>query len=148
MKVAHVLTVSLGLLPAPAWAVEAPVAAVSPDADTPEAMDAQGEALFAQGKYADAAAWFTLADEATPTAARSWRLAMAKLGANELLAAQVAVDKTLLRDAKHPGALRAACKTVCQPPKNCCKALREALSTSIWARSTLATRCIDMGTAG
>ncbi len=89
---------------APAAATGAPQAAV--ESEAPEALDAQGEAFFAQGKFADAAAWFGLALEAAPTAARSWRLAMAKLGAGDLLAALVAVDQTLQRDPKHVGALK------------------------------------------
>ncbi len=76
------------------------------DSDSPEAMDAQGEAFFAAGKYGDAAAWFGLSSEAAPTAERSWRLAMARLGAGDLLAALVAVDQTLARDPKHAGALK------------------------------------------
>ena len=46
------------------------------------------------------------------------------------------------------GALRQACSTGCQAAKNRCKAPREALSTSICARSTLATRWMVSGTAG
>ena len=38
------------------------------------------------------------------------------------------------------GALRVACNTGCQADRNRCKAAREPLSTSICARSTLATR--------
>lgn len=76
------------------------------DSDSPEAMDAQGEALFAVGKYGDAAAWFGLAAEAAPTAERTWRLAAARMGGGDLLAALVAVDQTLQRDPRHPGALK------------------------------------------
>ncbi len=101
--------------PAPGAATAVPVVSVPTaagdapqraDSDSPEAMDAQGEAFFAAGKYGDAAAWFGLSSEAAPTAERSWRLAMARLGAGDLLAALVAVDQTLARDPRHAGALK------------------------------------------
>ena len=87
-------------------AAPVPSAASPTDSDAPEALDAQGEAFFAAGKYADAASWFGLAAQAAPTAERSWRLAIARLGAGELLAALVAVDQTLQRDPKHAGAIK------------------------------------------
>ncbi len=83
---------------------EQPVAAA--DSDSPEALQAQGDALFAQGRFVDAAAWFAMAAQAAPTAERHWRLAMAKLGAGDLLAALVAVDKTLQLDPTHAGAVK------------------------------------------
>ena len=46
------------------------------------------------------------------------------------------------------GCARTWASSGCQAAKNCCSAGREALSSSIWARSTLARRCSDMGTAG
>ncbi len=91
---------------APALAAAPATAQESVDSESPEAMDAQGEALFAAGKYADAAAWFALAAEAAPTAERTWRMAVARLGAGDLLAALIAVDQTLQRDPRHAGALK------------------------------------------
>ena len=72
--------------------------------DAVEELDAQGEAQFAAGRFADAAAWFAMADATAPTAQRAWRLAMAKLGAGELLPALRAVEATLQRNPQQPGA--------------------------------------------
>ena len=107
MKVAHVLIVTLGLSAAPVFAdppPEAPAAAA--ETDTPENLDAQGEAFFGGGRYADAVSWFDLAVKAAPTAERYWHLAMAQLGAGDLLAALLAVEHTLQLDPKHPGAIK------------------------------------------
>ncbi len=108
MKVAHLLTWGASLLAANVFAVGLPAAATTTavETDSPEAMEAQGEALFATGKYGDAAAWFGMAADAAPTAERFWRLAMAKLGGGDLLGALVAVDQTLQRDSQHPGAIK------------------------------------------
>gem|GEM_PF-6483985 len=64
---------------------------------------------------------------------------------------QIAIGSTSI--AQRTRLLNSACRRIsistgCQAAKNPCKALREWLSTSIWARSMLATRWIVMGTAG
>jgi Flp pilus assembly protein TadD len=107
MRVARLLIVTLGLSAANAWAEPPPEApAAVAKTETPEALDAQGETFFASGRYADAISWFDLAAKAAPTAERFWRLAMAHLGAGDLLTALLAVEHTLQLDPQHVGAVK------------------------------------------
>lgn len=74
---------------------------------TPAQMDAEGKALFAEKRYEAAAVWLAMALQSEPNADRAYRLAMAQLGAQELLAAHAALQHAIRLDARHQPALMA-----------------------------------------
>lgn len=67
----------------------------------PQQMDAEGQALFTEKRYADAAQWFAMALTEMPTAERAYHLAMAQLGAGDSLAAQGSLQRALQLDSGH-----------------------------------------------
>ena len=64
-------------------------------------MDTEGKQLFAEKRYADAAVWLASALQAEATADRAYRLAMAYLGAQDLMAAQAALERAVRLDPNH-----------------------------------------------
>ncbi len=74
---------------------------------TPQQADAEGAALFAERRYADAAAWLAKALALQPTADRSYRLAMAQLGAGDMLPALASLQRALQIDSHHVASLSA-----------------------------------------
>lgn len=74
---------------------------------TPAQMDTEGKALFAEKRYDAAAVWLAMALQAEPNADRAYRLAMAHLGAQDLLACHAALNHTLRLDPRHQPALMA-----------------------------------------
>jgi predicted Zn-dependent protease len=74
---------------------------------TPQQADAEGQALFGQQRFVEAAVWLAKAHELQPTADRAYRLAMARLGTGDPLAAQVALEQALQLDPRHLASLSA-----------------------------------------
>ena len=68
-------------------------------------MEAEGKQLFAEKRYADAAVWLAMAAVAEPSADREYRLAMALLGIQDLLACHAALERAVRLDPKHQPAL-------------------------------------------
>ncbi len=80
-------------------------------------MEAEGKQLFAEKRYGDAAVWLAMAAATEPTADRHYRVAMAQLGAQDLMAAQAALARALAADANHQPA-RMAMATVARALRN------------------------------
>ncbi len=74
---------------------------------TPAQMDTEGKALFAEKRYDAAAVWLAMALTAEPNADRAYRLAMAHLGAQDLLACHQALQHAIRLDPRHQPALMA-----------------------------------------
>lgn len=74
---------------------------------SPAQMDAEGKGLFAEKRYEAAVVWLAMALQAEATADRAYRLAMAHLGAQELLAAHTALSRAVALDPRHQPALMA-----------------------------------------
>lgn len=70
-------------------------------------MDAEGKGLFAEKRYDAAVVWLALALQTEPSADRAYRLAMAHLGTQELLAAHSALTRALALDPRHQAAAMA-----------------------------------------
>ncbi|MBM4343835.1 MAG: tetratricopeptide repeat protein [Deltaproteobacteria bacterium] len=74
-------------------------------------MEAEGKQLFVEKRYADAAVWLAMAAATEPTADRHYRVAMAYLGAQDLMACQAALARAVAADPSHQPA-RMAMATV------------------------------------
>lgn len=95
-----------GLSALPAWAADPPPA-LAGTATPPESPELQGDALFAQGRYPEAAAWYQIALQAEPGSALAWKLAMARWGSQDGMGALTAVDQVLAREPTHAAAKQA-----------------------------------------
>lgn len=80
-------------------------------------MEAEGKQLFAEKRYADAAVWLAMAASTEPSADRHYRVAMAHLGAQDLLSCQAALARAIAADASHQPA-RMAMATVARAMRN------------------------------
>jgi tetratricopeptide (TPR) repeat protein len=97
-------------MPFAAWARQREVqirALVDAGAVTPQQADAEGAALFAEKRYADAAVWLAKALELQANPDRAYRLAMAQLGSGDPLAALGSLQRALQLDAHHVASLSA-----------------------------------------
>ncbi len=70
-------------------------------------MDAEGKALFGEKRFTDSEVWFELALQTEPNADRAYRLAMARLGAGELLGCHTALQQALALEPNHQASLMA-----------------------------------------
>lgn len=74
---------------------------------TPEQAEAEGMALFGEKRYAAAVFWLGRAQEQAPTADRAYRLAMASVGAGDLLGGLGSLAAALRLDPQHVPSLSA-----------------------------------------
>lgn len=70
-------------------------------------MDTEGKALFAERRFAEAAVWLAMAVQTEPNADRAYRLAMARLGTQDLIGCQGALLYAQKLEPNHQPALLA-----------------------------------------
>jgi tetratricopeptide (TPR) repeat protein len=109
VKAADVAKVPVTTAVAPESARPAPVP-VELEPQVPPAVaecDREGEALFREKRYADAAVWLGEALRQAPSADRAYKLAMAFLGTRDTLAALTTLQRALQLDPRHLASLSA-----------------------------------------